>query len=200
MKLLSLFSSLIAGALMFAGPASAGYVVANSGVYYGNSSGTGQGRAQGITVQSTFSISSVGIYGDLVSQSFDVVIYSSTDGHTAGSVLATASALTGGTGLGWNDINIAFTFNAGSAYVVNWRPSAANSSWGSIDYYYDSGLPMVFGPFTLVEGFHGYNAGSPSNSLHPNLRYQIGDSVPVPGALALLGLGLLGAGAMRRRR
>ncbi|MCB2107043.1 MAG: PEP-CTERM sorting domain-containing protein [Rhodobacteraceae bacterium] len=28
----------------------------------------------------------------------------------------------------------------------------------------------------------------------------LGDSVPVPGALALLGLGLLGAGAMRRRR
>ena len=167
---------------------------------YGVVGGVAQGRAQGILVNSNFSVSAIGIYGNLVAQSFDIVVYSSINGHSAGSVLASASALAGGTGLGWNNIAFNFNFLAGNYYVVNWRPTAVNSNWGSLDYYRDNVLPQIVGPLTLVEGFSGFSAIGAANTLHPRLGYVTGVSdVPEPAMFSLLLLGLVGFGIFRRK-
>lgn len=135
--------------------------------------GEGAGRAIGFRADETFTIRSLGILGALQNMSFDVVIYSSTDGHTAGSVLYTASGVTGGTGFDWNDISVSFNFTAGNFYVVNWRPTNIGS-WATVPglyYQNDAGLPYAVGPVTIVEGFEGRNAESPGNILHPRLRF-----------------------------
>jgi hypothetical protein len=182
--------------------ANADNIVVNSGVFWGTTGGVGGGRAQGIRADSTFSISSLGIFGNLDERSFDVLIYASTTGSDVGSVLASSTATVGGTGNGWNDININYTFGAGLYYIVNWRPTIdAFSEWAiTLDYYNDSGLPTTVGPMTLVDGLEGYNAESSGNFLHPNFRYNIVTSVPEPGTLALLGLGLAGIGFAKRKK
>jgi hypothetical protein len=114
----------------------------------------------------------------LTYESFDVVIYDSPNGHTAGSVLYSTSDTTGGSGYGWNDMAVNFTFTAGDYYVVNWRPTDGGSSdWvvsPGLDYYHDDGLPYTVGPITIVEGFEGFNAEDPTNFLHPHLRFCVG--------------------------
>lgn len=141
-------------------------------IYYGYLAGPGTGRAIGFSVDSYVTISSVGILGDLVAQSFDVVIYDSPDGHSAGSELYSTTYYTGGTGYGWNDMPVSFTFAAGDFYVVNWRPNDGNSSWAyGLEYYDDAGLPWTVGPVTILEGIEGYDADNPDNFLHINFRF-----------------------------
>ena len=148
--------------------------------FWGTLDGEGGGRAIGFQADEDFNLNAVGIMGDLVEQSFDVVIYDSPDGHSAGSVLATFSATSGGTGFGWNAIPVAFTFTAGNFYVVNWRPSGGGGNWASLlDYYHDSGLPHTVGPLTILEGLEGFNAQNPGNVLHPHLSFCIGGDCTV---------------------
>ncbi len=179
--------------------ANATFIDAHSPVHFGTFSSAGPGRAQGIVADSDFSVSGIGIYGDLVSQSFDIVVYSSTDGHSAGAILATASDIVGGTGMGWNDIALDFDFIMGNFYVVNWRPTVPNANWGIIEYYRDNILPHTVGPLTLLEGFEGYNAQNADNFLHPRLRYITAVSVPQPEIFGLFLLGLFGFGLLRRK-
>jgi hypothetical protein len=142
------------------------------------------------------------MFGRLVNESFDVVIFSSSNGHDAGSVLASASATVGGAGNQFYDIPINFTFNAGSFYTLLWRPTSSNSDWAStLDYYNDSGLPATVGPFSLIDGTEGYAADGFSNFLHPNLRVNgQASTVPAPATLALLGIGWAGMAFGKRRK
>ncbi len=181
--------------------ANATIIDAHGPIFWGVTSGVGTGRAQGFVADSDFSVSGIGIYGDLISQSFDIVVYSSTDGYSAGAILATASDTVGGTGMGWNDIALDFDFIMGNFYVVNWRPTALSSGWGSIEYYRDNngGLPHTVGPLTLLEGFEGYNAQNADNYLHPRLRYMTSMAVPQPEIFGLFLLGLFGFGLLRRK-
>jgi hypothetical protein len=183
----------------------AAYIEVNSGSYYGYFSGMGTGRGQGILANQTFSVNSIGIQANLTSELYDIVIYSSSDGHTAGDLLAINSAVLGGTGAGWNDIPINFTFVANSHYVVNFRPNDGTFGLGypsqsydnnTMAYYHDDALPITIGPLTLIEGIEGYNAQSPTNTLNPDFRYQ---TVPIPAAVWLLGSGLLGLLGFRRK-
>ncbi len=152
--------------------------------YAGNPGGNqGSGRAIGFRADRDFRLNAVSIKATLIEQSFDVVIHESTDGHTAGSVLATFSATTGGTGFDWNVVPVSYKFKNGNYYVVNWRPTSP-LTWGTtVDYYNDSGLPFTTGPVTIVEGFEGTNP-NPGNEWHPHLSFCIsGDStVAVLGA------------------
>lgn len=171
----------------------ASYVELNSGTYC-CSYATGETTGRGISFQanSTFSIDSVGIFGDLYNKSYDVVIYSSTDGHQVNNILNTASAVSGGTGNSWNDVAVNFTFNASDYYLINWTPSDLQTGWvnTSLDYYQDSALPAVAGPVTLIDGTAGAVPDF-SNTLHPNLRVNV-STVPVPAAIWLFGSGLIG--------
>jgi hypothetical protein len=68
---------------------------------------------------SSFSIDSIGIEGDLISQSFDVLVLSSTNGHDVGAVLASESVVVGGTGDHFYDV---------PSRDPNWgRPSAVKA-------------------------------------------------------------------------
>jgi len=169
--------------------------------------GEGGGRGIGFQADSSFSIDSAGIFMDLVSQSYDVLIYGSTNGSDAGAVLASASAVVGGSGAQYYDIAIAYTFTAGSFYVLHWRPTdlgindwvAANTPNG---FFFDSDLPETIGPVTLLDGEEGSGPDDFGNFLHPNLRVDVVDTAvaaPEPFALALFGLGLVGLGLSRRR-
>lgn len=142
--------------------------------HVGQGMGPGRGRAIGFEAERDFSVSSVGIMAGLTNESFEVVIYDSPDGHTPGSVIYTTAATTGGTGYGWNDMTVSFTFEAGNFYVLNWRPADGGSSdWVTspgMDFYHDNGLPYAVGPITIVEGFEGFDAENASNLFHPHMR------------------------------
>ena len=192
---------ILLSALLLSSNVNAALVDLNSGSFYSTIGGVGTGRGVSFKADSNFSISSLGLRGDLVAQSFDVLIYSSTDGNQVNSVLASASSVVGGTGLGWNDININYSFNAGSYYAFNWRPTNGNSSWGTIDYYRDNALPTSIGSLlTLINGFEGFNATNFSNSLHPNLRINTSvNAVPIPAAAFMFVPALLGFMGLRRK-
>ena len=142
--------------------------------FHATTGGVSTGRAIGFQADSDFKLNAVSIMGDLVVQAFEVLIYASTDGSTVGSVLATFSATVGGTGSGWNTVPVAFDFEEGDYYIVNWRPVVSSSTWAtSIDYYWDTGLPDTIGPLTVLEGFSGADPNA-TNALHPHFKFLTG--------------------------
>ncbi len=135
--------------------------------------GEGGGRAIGFQADSDFKLNAVSIMGDLLEKAFEVVIYASADGSTVGSVLATFSATVGGTGYGWNTVPVAYDFEEGGFYIVNWRPVTPSDDWAtSIDYYNDTGLPDTIGPLTVLDGLSGADPGG--NTLHPHFKFLTG--------------------------
>ncbi len=175
LRLLALGSTVLLSSQCVAAP-----IELNSGIFRGNLSGEGHGRGLGLRADSTVNLTSIGIHVDLNVLSFDAQIYASTNGSDTGALLASESTVLGGTGFGWQDILINFTLDAGSFYVLHFRPTIPNiNNWvgaGGIDYYEDFGLPVTVGPFTLIDGEEGYT--SPlnfSNALHPSLRVNVSD-------------------------
>ncbi len=149
--------------------------------FYDRLGGVGQGRGIGFQAGSNFTISAVGIKGDLVDQSHTVDFYNSPNGHSAGSLISSSVGAPGGSGFGWNDLLTSFTCTAGNYYVVNWRPTTPSSTWAtSLDYYHDDALPATIGPVTIVEGFEGAGAERADNFLHPYLRFCVDGSSACP--------------------
>ncbi len=199
-----------AGALtigMIATSAQAAFIEVHSDRAYVGGGGESSGRGQGFQMLADQAVNSIGIHGNLRDLVHVVDIFTSTDGRTAGGLLASFTQRLGGSGFGWYDMALNFNFSAGSYYVVNWRPSAAvdwviqsgNVGNAGISYFQDGALPETDGPFRLVEGFAG-SAPNAGNTLHPSLRYGVGGAVPLPASLPFL-LGALGAmGYVARRR
>lgn len=191
---------LISATLFAATLASAGYLNLNSGVSYGIFGGpftAGTGRGIGLYANSTVSITSIGIEGALNLESYDVLVFSSTNGSDVGGLLATNSAVVGGA-FGFHDIAIGFTLTAGNYYVLGFRPTVSNPNWGNaLQYWEDSGLPVTVGGLTLIDGTEGHGLQSFFNAVHPSLR--VNTSVPEPSTWMLIGAGVSALGLLRRR-
>ena len=181
----------------------AALVELNSGALGGTADGEGDGRGIGFQALSDFSITSLGIFGDLIENEFDVQVYASTTGSDAGDLLASESAIRGGNGNGWYDIDIDFSFVQDEFYVLYWRPSEDTGvNWAhTLDYYRDDVLPVsIEGLAMLINGVDGYNPDNFINFFHPNLRINVEPSaIPIPAAVWLFGSALLGLVGYRRR-
>jgi hypothetical protein len=194
-------AAFVAVSAMAAAPAAADFTLdLDPGVEIAFGSGASDGRSIYLTAEETFTIEGVGLRGDIVADSYDVVIYEG-QGVTAdvGSALATVTADTGGLGDAYNDIGIDFTFEADRDYILNFRPSDGNTVWAHSFGHYrwgddpedDVDLDLV----TIRDGRVGFDAQRWQNTVVPAMCLYV---VPSPGALVLLALA--GAASPRRRR
>jgi hypothetical protein len=180
--------------------------------FFGIAGGEGDGRGVSFLANTDFTIDSIGIQADLIERSYDIIIWSSTDGGQANAVLDSTTVTRGGSGFGFYDVPFDFSFDGGSYYALLWRPSEFGA-WvgaGGMTFYSDEPAPTVVGPATVINGFEGFNAENFSNILQPNLRVNVVEEVsPVPepetlglllGGLALLGLWKIAFPARASRR
>jgi len=210
-KMLAVAGGLAVAALAPA-PVKAALVEVHSDTPYLGSGTEGRGRGQGFEMLANTSVSTVGIEGNLRALNYTVDIFASTNGSDVGALLDSFSAALGGGGFGWYDMAVNFAFAANNYYVVNWRPTNLDADWvipsgggpgdPGLQYYQDSDLPVVDGPFRLVEGFEGAVPPlSSGNSLHPSMRYNTGPAaIPLPAGLSLLLVALGGLAGLRTMR
>lgn len=196
---------LVVSATAFAPLASAAPIELNAGGAPTVGFGPGDGRALGIRADTDFSLTSLGFFGDLESETWEAVLYSSTNGSDTTGVLASSSAVVGGGGLGWYDIGLTHSLTAGSFYVVHWLPQDGSFSLGAAGYHFfpDSTLPVSVGggALTVLDGAEGGSGGlSFGNSVHARMRVNGITSVPEPAIASLLALGVLGIFFGTRRR
>lgn len=189
----------------WAGVSQATLIEVRSSAYAGFLPSTELGsRGIGFRADQDFSISSLGIYGDILGTDYTVAVRSSTSGNNAGAILASNTAASGGVGIGWQDIGLNYSFSAGSFYTIQWGPSAS-VDWilGGVDFYFDAALPEVVGDITLINGYRTISSpdgiGSFGNTVNARLRVNVVSNVPVAATFALLGLGVAGIGYTRKR-
>lgn len=171
--------------------------------------GEGAGRGVSFLVEEDFSISAAGIYLDLKSESYDVLIYSSTNGYDLIAPLVSASEVTGGSGVSYYDIDISYAFTAGNYYYIQWEPSDQGSGdWlagaSPNAMFSDAVLPETLGLVTILDGAEGNSTSGISfaNALHPNIRLTVVNpaAVPITSAGFLLSGALAGLGLARKKR
>ncbi len=151
----------------------------HAGIAPQNTGGPGTGRSIYLTADEDLLVTEIGILGDLVSQSFDVVVYRGAGVNAApGPVVATASAVRGGGGFGWNDIPLNVKLYGGSDYIVHWRPTTSNTTWTTNLQYWpnwgnDPNDDVDLGPLTIRDGREGFDSQSFSNSYAPHMRLNL---------------------------
>ncbi len=188
----------LTGAAMAAAPAAADILDLDPGRPPVSGGGGSTGRSIYLTAEETFTIQGVGLRGDILADSYDIVIYQGQGGTAApGSALQMATENTGGRGDAFNDIGIGFTFQAGLDYIVNFRPSDGNGIWAvGFPHYRWGDAPgddVDLGLVTIRDGRAGFDADNWVNTVAPVMRLH---TVPAPGALAVLAM----AAAVRPRR
>jgi hypothetical protein len=167
--------------------------------------GMGSGRGIGFVADEAFTMNTFGI--DIGVQAANSVqykfeLFASTDGHTAGSLLASTNFLLAA-GNGWQDFAFNYSFTAGSAYVLNF--ARVDSQWltGNLGTHYswEPSAHIDYGVLSIVEGFEADPADN-YNPLVIHTRLNYNSSVPDSGSiLVLLTLGSVAlVGAARRRR
>ena len=208
MKALHCVTAALVAGLAAGGALADNYEITNGSEYsldydYG---GMGAGRGVSFLATQDFTIHSMGIDIALMQEDstlYNFEIYSSTNGHDAGDLLASVSK-TLAAAAGWHDAAMDFTFQSGDYYVINFE--RADHQWldgVGTHYAWEGGNTAVsYGPFTVVEGF----ADSPPNNGNPLIPYMrmstdASAAVPEPASWAMMlgGFGLVG-GALRSRQ
>ncbi len=167
-------------------------------VYTTNSNdGWSGSRGIGFQVDSAKTLSSVGLYQDLTNVSLSYGIYeiSSLSGtFTRLTTLRSGSATVSTTGLEWIDFGFAdLALDAAKNYLIDFSFSGtSNQNF----FYNNANAAWAQDGYTGLEGTAANGFG---NSVVAAFRVNAG-TVPEPGTLALLGIGLAGAVVSRRRK
>ena len=142
--------------------------------------GFGYGRAIGFRADENFSISTYAI--DLsvplaeAGPDYVIELYSSTDGHTVGALLATSSTFNLVQADGYQDVPFSYDFIAGNYYVLNF--SRVDNAYSDLSARLndEDHLPYDYGILTLIEGFANAYP-NPSNATIIHARFDGGTAV-----------------------
>lgn len=154
-------------------------------------------RGIGFQVDSAKTLSSVGLYQDLtnISLSYGVYEISSLSGtFTRLTTLRSGSATVSTSGLEWIDFGFAdLTLDVAKNYLIDFSFSG-NSNQNF--FYNNNNIAWAQDGYTGLEGTAGSGF---SNFVVAAFRVNA-TTVPEPGTLALLGIGLAGAAVARRKK
>jgi hypothetical protein len=161
----------------------------------------GTGRSVYLEANDTFPIDSISFYGDLVTASYDAVIWAGAGETSApGAELKVGTAALTNAGLGFYTVPISYTFTAGQEYIVGIQRTDGTGSFAtSYDYMsWGNGTEQSnIGLVTLLDGREGLDAVRDNNSWLTHFQMNV---VPEPSTVLLLGAGLVGLAARGRRR
>lgn len=207
----TVIGGVLAAVVMAPGIASASFVL-DTGTPTGTSSGLyeltpSQWFAAEFTLSTTENITSLSAYlAPLDTSAYQFDIYSgtvtsfTTTRVSSLTALETTSATY--TAAGWNTANVNYTLGPGTYWVALEMTSCGSRCTAGLDVP-TTGISTSSGTAPAQAfAWYGSTTGSEfTTSNSPDIAVQIAASpVPLPGALWLLGSGLAGLGAVRRRR
>jgi hypothetical protein len=155
--------------------------------------GMGSGRGLGFHADENFSMNSFAIKLSVQAAAtvpeYQFDIYSSTDGHDVGGLLASTTFFLV-EGVGYELQPFVYDFVAGSHYVINFsrvdgvslndQPIGTSYSWEDPGTY----VPFDYGVLTLIEGFEG-SFPIASNPLIPHVRFSTDVVIVIPPTPAM---------------